>query len=134
MTTMPATGRGFDAATAFMYAPAIWLLAFWSLVWRARVHLGEWPHASRGSFFTATWEYASVDPKLFHWHYGAVMGITLVGALAVVFGTTWLVLVFLTSNGNRPTRATTIVFLASSALAIAMVWLNLGGFWSWFMD
>ena len=44
-----------------LLVPAGWLLAFWSLVVRARLATGEWPHGRSGNFFEGNMRAETID-------------------------------------------------------------------------
>jgi hypothetical protein len=115
-----------------LFTPAIWLVAFWSLVLRARIHLGEWPHGSRG-FLDGVWQGASLDPSHFNLHAAAVWLLLPFAGMMIALGTILLV-GSIGFRALRPSRFAALVFAVGSGLAIATVMLDLGGYWWWFLD
>lgn len=112
--------------------PAIaWLLAFWSLVLRARSVCGEWPHPARGTLLDHV--DSSIDPTRLGVHADIVgFGLILVGyAIPLAF----LCLVATAAFPRaRPDARLALVFSASAALVVATVIGNLGDFFLWFVD
>lgn len=112
--------------------PAIaWLLAFWSLVLRARFLCGEWPHAARGAFFDHV--PSSIDPSVLGVHADAVW----LGLIFVWYAIPLAFLCLLATGAfprARPDAKLALAFGASAALVVATVLGNLGGFFTWFLD
>ncbi|MBL8857092.1 MAG: hypothetical protein JNL28_01125 [Planctomycetes bacterium] len=114
-------------------APSAWLIAFGSLVIRARLRVGEWPHAQSGTPFDGTWVDTSIDPKEFGLHHMVVwcgLGLT---AWAVVIGAgVWVASLFWPRI--RPPLFLRLLFIATAVACVAVVFGDVGGFFEWFLD
>lgn len=116
-----------------LLAPAGWLLAFWSLVLRARLVTGEWPHGRSGNPFLGTMRAETIDPGELGLHASAVT-LGMVGLVPLVP----LVLLFLGAGvfekRLRQPAWLVLAFLVASALSAATLFLDPGGFVDWFAD
>jgi hypothetical protein len=74
------------------------VLGFWTLVLRARLQIGEWPHPRSGAF----WSYvdSNSDPKVFTLHHGLVWSLI----PAVWYTCPIALVVILVGNVSRPLR------------------------------
>jgi hypothetical protein len=120
-------------ASWLMLSSLAWLLLFWSLVVRARLQVGEWPHGRSGNPFDGSLVYSSIDPKAFDLHYDIAWAAMPFAAGSIVFGGLLLALAIWWRR-MRPPTPMTLAFALSCALAIATVGLDLGGFFDWFLD
>lgn len=82
--------------TAILLVPTPWLLAFGSLVVRARIVVGEWPHPRGGNSFDGTEVDTPIDPKAFGWHHelvwlgvGPTFWALVVGVTLMIAGGFW---------------------------------------------
>jgi len=119
--------------TIGLLVPATWLLAFWSLVLHARLATGEWPHGRSGNYFEGTMRPETIDPNALGLH----SDIVLLSAIAlwwVVPVVLLLLCVGLFDKRLRQPPWMIVVFLGSSALAVATLFLDPGGFVDWLVD
>ena len=118
------------AIWSWLYIPALWVAAFWSLVLRARLHLGEWPRASRG--VPPNFEPASIDPAYFGLHTTAVWLLL----MPVVFAWLWAfaVICVLDFSKDRRLGGISVAAFGLGSLCIVATIVDLGGFWGWFLD
>jgi hypothetical protein len=111
-----------------------WLAAFWSLVVRAWIRTGEWPHAQHGNPISGPYQPSTIDPKAFGLHCSAVwIGLValfwvVVPLTALVIGTRLLVPAIRIERGFLPWLLLTIV------LVVATILMNAFGSFEWFMD
>jgi len=117
-----------------LLAPAAWLLAFWSLVVRARLATGEWPYPrfvdlSQGEIVM----HETIDPKALGTHATFVT----FGIIGLIYFVP-MVLLFLILGAFLPRLrqppALVAAFLVASALVVATIIMDPGGFVEWFAD
>ena len=113
--------------------PAGWLLAFGSLLLRVRLVAGEWPHGRSGDPFSGTMQDSTIDPKQLGPHYLAVIWVMCALVYLVPLGALFLGLGPFIRSWRQPAWLVG-AFCGSSALAAAVVFLDLGGFMNWLMD
>jgi hypothetical protein len=116
-----------------LLAPAGWLLGFWSLVLRARLVTGEWPHPRSGNPFDGTLRPETIDPKELGLHSTVVF----LGAMLLLYVVP-LVLLFLGvsifDKRLRQPPVLLVIFFASTALAAVTLFCDPGGFVDWLAD
>ena len=112
-------------------ATAAWLLAFWSLVLRARVSTGVWPQPRSGSLFD--YRPSTVDPHVFEAHGGFVWAAFFAMYYAVPFALLVL-LVSLPFRSLRQDHRLVGAFALVVALAATTWFLDPGNFFLWFID
>lgn len=120
-------GAGFIAVAG-------WLALFWSLVLRARLTLGYWPHPTSGNPLVGEYRPSPLDPKTFDTHYTMVLSW---GAVAAVLVPVTLLLIA-ASVPSRELRQPAVVvsaFFIATALAACTILLDpIHHFGEWFID
>lgn len=116
-----------------LLAPAGWLLAFGSLVLRARLATGEWPRGRSGNYFEGTMVPETIDPKALGLH----SDVAFLWAMLLVYIVPLVLLMLGVSIFDKRLRQPPwmiAVFFASSALAGLTLFLDPGGFVEWLAD
>ena len=121
-----------NVARLILLVPTAWVLLFWSLVARAWIRVGEWPHGRSGSLFDGTLVHSSLDPSSLGLHTQLVWAGAVVGTYAVLVSP----LVLIACNRIGPMRQpwTVRAFLVSMALVVFTISGNPGGAFDWFLD
>ena len=117
-------------SSSFLFLPGVWLVAFWALVFRARVHLGQWPVKESWETFCSH-SPAAMDPRYFALHSEVVKYGFLFDLLAMLFGSVWIFVAIL-ARDRAPALRIRIVFVASLMLTIATAVLDPWGAWTWY--
>ena len=116
-----------------LLAPAGWLFGFWSLVLRARLVTGEWPHPRSGNPFDGTLRPETIDPKALGLHSTVVF----FWALLLVYIVPLVLLLLGVSIFDKRLRQPPLlvaIFLVTSALAAVTLFCDPGGFVDWLAD
>jgi len=118
-----------------LVVPAVWVVLFGLLVTRAWADSGAWPHRPEYDSFPSPDipVEPSADPARFATLYSLLYYGLLPCFAAMCLG--WLLLLFsIHVRDLRVSSAWWAAFLISSALGYALVDIDLGGLWSWFLD
>ena len=112
-------------------ATTVWLLGFWSLVVRARLSTGTWPHPSSGVF--PNHQPGTIDPKVFVWH----STMAWIAYFAMVYVVPFALLVLIAGvpiKRLRQDRRLAGAFVLVTSIAAVTLFFDPGRFFLWMID